>query len=142
MALVSRIPAISLLFAISVPPIMPLLVSTQPDSDLPACCRRDGKHHCSMMDSAESPLAPSGVAFKKARARCEQYPTAKPVPLTFSKFAAFTSRRISINAAVKTIAVVERPIFRPKQRCSLRESCLVFLYLRVFPALPPVKHIQ
>lgn len=37
-----------LLLVFSLPLIVPALASVPDDSQLPACCRRDGKHHCTM----------------------------------------------------------------------------------------------
>ncbi|MDX1980443.1 MAG: hypothetical protein SFV51_09250 [Bryobacteraceae bacterium] len=69
-----RAQAILLLFLLSFPLITPLL-SSEPESKLPACCRRDGKHGCSM-----DKRAPSGVAMANARMQCPQYPTARAMP--------------------------------------------------------------
>lgn len=38
--------AIFLLVGFSLPLIAPLLASTPSEASLPACCRRDGRHHC------------------------------------------------------------------------------------------------
>ena len=40
--------AILLVTVFSLPLIAPALASTPDDSQLPACCRRGGKHHCAM----------------------------------------------------------------------------------------------
>lgn len=40
--------AILLVTMFSLPLIAPALASTPDDSQLPACCRRGGKHHCAM----------------------------------------------------------------------------------------------
>jgi hypothetical protein len=64
-----------LLTLLSFPLIAPLLANT--DSSLPACCRRNGKHHCSMM-SMGSP-AP-GPAVRAVRPRCPYYPAGNTVP--------------------------------------------------------------
>jgi hypothetical protein len=45
--------AIFLMVGFSLPLIAPLFVSAAAASSLPACCRRDGKHHC-MMDQGPS----------------------------------------------------------------------------------------
>jgi len=44
------------------------------DSSVPACCRRDGKHHCSMsgMDQDAAPL--SGPAMVAYSAKCLYFP--------------------------------------------------------------------
>jgi hypothetical protein len=43
-----RVCASLLLPVFSLPLIAPALASAPDDSQLPACCRRDGKHHCAM----------------------------------------------------------------------------------------------
>jgi hypothetical protein len=40
--------AIALVLVFSLPLIAPALASSPDDSQLPACCRRDGKHHCAL----------------------------------------------------------------------------------------------
>jgi hypothetical protein len=54
--------------------ISPTLLASDSDSNLQACCLRNGKHHCAMLASHSS-SAP-GVQ----RARCPSFPTAKGVP--------------------------------------------------------------
>ncbi len=46
-----------LLSLLTIPAIVPVLLAG--DRSLPACCRRDGKHHCAMSDEA-----PSGAGLK------------------------------------------------------------------------------
>jgi hypothetical protein len=65
-----------LLGLVSFPLIAPLLLADT-DSDLPACCRRDGKHHCSMglgsVGSAETSMTDresSGPAVNPIRPKC------------------------------------------------------------------------
>jgi hypothetical protein len=43
-----RVASALLLLVFSLPLIAPAFLSTPDDSQLPACCRRDGKHHCAM----------------------------------------------------------------------------------------------
>ena len=49
------------------------------NSDLPACCRRGGQHHCAMMgmDAAPSPL--SGPTVKANTPKCPYFPKAGAV---------------------------------------------------------------
>jgi hypothetical protein len=54
--------------------ITPALSASDPESKLPPCCRRPGKHHCAMTSSDSS----SGPAFQ---ALCPSYPTAAAVPV-------------------------------------------------------------
>lgn len=48
MDLMRRAPAALLLLVFSFPLIAPLFASGPDESQLPACCRRNGKHHCAM----------------------------------------------------------------------------------------------
>lgn len=43
--------AIFLMVGFSLPLIAPLFASAYAESSLPACCRRDGKHHCMMAEA-------------------------------------------------------------------------------------------
>jgi len=73
-----RVPAILLVFVFSFSPIAPALFSDA-ESNLPACCRRDGKHHCNMMGGMTA--APSsGLAVDALRAGCPFFPGGAVVP--------------------------------------------------------------
>jgi hypothetical protein len=78
---VRRIPAVSLLLAVSFALIAPVVSAAagQSESDLPSCCRRDGKHHCSMADASDR--EPGTPALNRAPAKCGQYPRGKAVPI-------------------------------------------------------------
>lgn len=69
-----RVPAILLAFVFSFSLIGPALF-VDDESNLPACCRRNGKHHCGMMaeDMARGPS--SGAAVDALRTRCPLFPT-------------------------------------------------------------------
>jgi len=64
-----RVPAILLVFLFSFSLIGPALF-VDDESNLPACCRRGGKHHCAMMDRDMAPTPPSGVAVDALRTKC------------------------------------------------------------------------
>jgi hypothetical protein len=55
----------------------PVLLASDPDSNLPPCCRRNGKHHCAMMDSRPASPA-SGPSLRTDR--CALFPHAQAVP--------------------------------------------------------------
>ena len=42
------------------------------ESNLPACCRKNGKHHCAMLDK----LAALGVSFAAIKGKCPSFPRA------------------------------------------------------------------
>ncbi len=49
-------------------PLQPLVASAQADASLPACCRRNGAHHCMMMEMLT--LADSGTQTTVRPAPC------------------------------------------------------------------------
>jgi len=79
-----RILAIALLIAFGSPLVLPALASpTDTQSNLPACCRRNGAHHCTGL----MPGATNGPAFKAPP--CPIYPSpATPLRLTAAALAA------------------------------------------------------
>jgi hypothetical protein len=86
-----RVPAILLVFLFSFSLIGPALFQDD-ESNLPACCRRAGKHHCGMAgrDMAEAPS--SGPAVDALRARCPLFPNGGAV-LPHSGAAVLTADR-------------------------------------------------
>ncbi len=57
--------------------ISPALLAADPEANLPACCRRDGKHHCAMMGAMQSE-SPSGPALQTDR--CPSFPATGGIP--------------------------------------------------------------
>jgi len=71
-----RLLAIFLLCALGLPMAMPLFAAAvDQDTGLPACCRRNGTHHCSSMTAGTSAL-PSGTHVVASREKCPAYPAA------------------------------------------------------------------
>jgi hypothetical protein len=74
--------AITLLIAFGVPLAQPILAATaDPESQLPACCRRHGAHHCSMRMAAMMSMmsaANSGPALNAPP--CPLYPAPAIAP--------------------------------------------------------------
>ena len=68
-----RILAILLTAVFSLPLITPLL-SASADPQLPACCRKDGKHACAMRKAAPA----SGPAVSAVKPACPLYPVGNP----------------------------------------------------------------
>jgi hypothetical protein len=66
-------------------PLISAATSANPESKLPPCCRRDGKHHCSMA-MAGNDVAPEtgGPALKPVKATCASYPVAKSSPAVWA----------------------------------------------------------
>jgi hypothetical protein len=71
-----RVLALLLMALFSFSLISPAVFASDPDSKLPACCRRGGTHHCAMM--AMQSESPSGSAVQPGR--CPLFPSAKDVP--------------------------------------------------------------
>jgi hypothetical protein len=72
-----RLIAISLLATLGLPFVPPLLALTaRSESNLPACCRRNGKHHC-MMGMADRSLRTGGdPQFTAPAEKCPYSPAA------------------------------------------------------------------
>lgn len=63
----------SLLLALLTSPVIVPILQAQTASNLPACCRLTGKHHCSMGAVEESSSSP---AARPAQPKCCYYPAA------------------------------------------------------------------
>ncbi len=70
-----------------------LLADSAPN--VPACCRRDGKHHCAMMDSPGEPSSSTGPALNAVQQKCPLFPKGGAVPaaskIVFRKSPAVTA---------------------------------------------------
>jgi hypothetical protein len=69
-----RVPAILLVLVFSFPLIAPALLRDG-ESNLPACCRRNGSHHCGMMAQDMAATPSSGPALDAFRAKCPLFPS-------------------------------------------------------------------
>lgn len=88
-----------------------LLVKSDSESNLPACCRRDGKHHCAMMAAATEP---SGKRFQ-----------ARPEACPFRSNFASTSATVSVvprSAAVGFAELLSHPTAHEQKLAKLRIS--------------------
>lgn len=95
-----RAPASLLLAVIGLPLITPLLLADA-RSQLPACCRRDGKHHCAM--AAMIAHTAEGPGFAVSAARCPLFPKAIPVAQRIHLY--LVSSRRSFEAVVPESAL-------------------------------------
>ncbi|MGO4883294.1 MAG: hypothetical protein ACLP59_21110 [Bryobacteraceae bacterium] len=68
-----RAPAILLLSLFSYALIRPALFA-DPESNLPVCCRRDGKHHCGMLAADMADPSPSGPITQATHVKCPLFP--------------------------------------------------------------------
>ncbi len=69
----SRVIAVAVLLIFSGNMALPALLADS-ESTLPACCRRDGKHHCAMMDALEKQQQSAGLSWKSTARKCPLFP--------------------------------------------------------------------
>ena len=84
--------------------ISPALFAADPDSNLPACCRRSGHHHCTNTNQDTS----AGPALQQAR--CSVYPSAPSVPVT--RTSGLTKYSQTVFAALVSIPLPGRKLKR------------------------------
>ena len=77
-----RLLAISLMMLFSFLLISPLLASDAVEASLPACCRREGKHHCAMQAADSEQGRSIGIVDEKC-----PYAPAAPAAFHLSVFA-------------------------------------------------------
>jgi hypothetical protein len=63
------------LFSVS---LMAPFLSADPESKLPPCCRKNGKHHCAMMRDAAPPSAGAGLTGNSS---CPFYRGSSAIPI-------------------------------------------------------------
>jgi hypothetical protein len=72
---VRRLLALSLLLLFSFPLVSPLFaLPTNTDANLPACCRRNGAHHCQMKVVQRSSTSASQIVVSTTPTKCPFYP--------------------------------------------------------------------
>jgi hypothetical protein len=102
MVLMRRAPAALLLLLLSLPLIAPLLVSAPDESQLPACCRRDGKHHCAMAGMALQNIPSRFVVVSEKCPYCPFLHAQLMLPhIFFRPASAFTAHAASIADIVR-----------------------------------------
>jgi hypothetical protein len=103
---VRRIVAAGLLCLLSESWMAPLLLS-DPQSNLAACCRRNGKHHCSIIQMAGP--ATEDPNYTAAAPKCPLYPKAVPkapgVPLYPFGIQRFFERIVAKKPAVAAAVI-------------------------------------
>jgi hypothetical protein len=68
---VRRILSISLLLLFMLPLVSPLFAASTEDANVPICCRRNGRHHCTMASAAQRGTSDSNQAeAANFRERC------------------------------------------------------------------------
>ena len=93
-------------------PLLPVEAGRESEGQLPACCRRDGKHGCGMQKAAATAAA-QGVWMKAKLAVCGQYPSGKSTAATASatvrgKDESFVPAEVSGAAAAAQMEVLWR----------------------------------
>jgi hypothetical protein len=75
-----RVLALILLAVFSFPLVTPVF-AVNADSQLPACCRRDGKHRCAMLSmDLSTDMETQGPAVQATRLKCPYYPATTGSP--------------------------------------------------------------
>jgi hypothetical protein len=102
-----RLLSILLLAAFALPMVAPMLALAQEsDAGLPACCRRHGQHHCTMLDGDKDPSTHRVVAV------CAVYPQHKAVALTGAKLLAANDSRRNLVFSPALIPYVQAETYR------------------------------
>ena len=111
--------ASALLVLLSFPLIAPALANTA--SELPACCRRSGEHHCAIAEQ-------TGSAQTVFQNRCPVYPNGIAVATMSRDVAVSTSARAAAPPRLSNGSPMARPSHRPNHasrfRPKTRPSCL------------------
>jgi len=118
---VRRILSISLLALFILPLLSPLFaLSSDPEANLPACCRRNGQHHCTM------PLS-QGTQMNVIPMKCPMYPKA----LTTSQHHELFCNTASLAFA----AIISHPAIHRQTEARARVSLFCARQKRGPPAL-------
>src|SRR6202012_2193715 len=102
-----RLLSILLLAAFALPLVAPLLALAQdPDAGLPACCRRHGQHHCTMLDVGRENSTHRLVAV------CPAWPQAAFPPTVGSHHfvESATSAAVSLHISISVTAQICTPV--------------------------------
>lgn len=114
-----RLLAISLLLFFSFPLISPLFVlSANAETNLPACCRRGGLHHCTGMAQRNQLAVQAATKTPTIGERCPYSPKALP-SLSGSHFTLDTPISVFVAAAADPAAILQA---RTKQGASFSRS--------------------
>jgi hypothetical protein len=110
---VRRVLTFTLLLLFSLPLISPLLALTaNSDANLPACCRRNGAHHCTRATHPTDPSTDAGINLSAIPQHCPAYP------------AVVTSARhsdLAFHASSLIFAgIVSHPTVRPQTHARAR----------------------
>jgi hypothetical protein len=112
---------------LSLPLIAPLILANA-DSNLPACCRRNGQHHCAMPSMGAEAPSSSGSSIHSGVSRCSYYPGA-----------ASTQRESKIAPLKASLAIfaslISHPVVQTQTEAQYRVSFSRSRHKRGPPAL-------
>ena len=83
--------------------ISPAVLAPDPESNLPECCRRGGKHHCAMM--AMQSESPSGPSVQPGR--CFFFPDAAAIPGSPAVFVLGLPQAVSTRLLIQSAFLSE-----------------------------------
>ena len=111
LCLMRRILSLAMLLVFCFPLIAPLFASG-PETSLPACCRRDGAHHCSMGTAMLG--MQGGTRWSSLQSKCPNYPKAVTV--------AGVGHWFLVKPQMQFADVVAHPSARPQTEARYRIS--------------------
>src|SRR5258708_29832491 len=82
-------------------------VAPDPEGKLPACCRRDGKHHCGAAKDEREHRHKNQPAVQGARPRCAEFPGAIASPSSLAVMVAAPGVSVSTVTQPATEAEAE-----------------------------------
>ena len=116
----SRFIAIALLVILNCDATLSALLAG-PGSNLPACCRRDGKHHCAMLEMLEK-QENAGPSWKTVTTKCPLFPrgtvaffTDQFTPPRADGFAGLLSSRSVVKAQTEVLFHISHSRTRQKR---------------------------
>ncbi|MBW4026938.1 MAG: hypothetical protein HIU93_06005 [Acidobacteria bacterium] len=95
-----RILSWALLLLFGLMPAAPLFASTPTEASLPACCRRNGNHHCAMSMAGGAAAATSGRTIAKVPERCPCLPKST-APASSSSLSQPTAFRQTVSLHIQ-----------------------------------------
>jgi len=103
----------------------PGITALRPKSpnDLPACCRRNGKHHCMMSMSERSQIADRAPAFSTPAEKCPYFPAIEFGVMGNLFVAPTPESALSLYSALPVILAQLLPIFaEPAENAHLKRG--------------------
>jgi len=111
---VRRLLAFSLLLFFNLPMVSPLFaLSANSEANLPACCRRNGAHHCNMQ---MPPAASNGPAISSIPEKCPAYPR----PATLVRISHAQLQGEAFVFAIPTAAAFVKPHAQTRAKAAIK----------------------